>query len=129
MPRLATPLLLSAASLLLVAAPSASAEEPAYQDRWFYASHNLQVEKIADELVKLIERAGKSSYNGVVLADYKLNILDRVPKHYFVHLDKVKKAAKANGIEIIPAVFPIGYSAGVLAHDPNLAEGLPVKDA
>src|SRR5262249_31652328 len=41
----------------------------------------------------------------------------------------VKRAAREAGLEIIPAVFPVGYSAGVLAHDPNLAEGLPVKDA
>src|SRR5262249_2852478 len=117
--------LLAAASLLSGAAP-APAQEPVYQDRWFYASHNLQGEKNADELVKLTERAGKAGYNGVVLADYKLNILDRVPKHYFANLEKVKKSARANGIEIIPAVFPIGYSSGILAHDPNLAEGMPV---
>jgi hypothetical protein len=120
--------LLPALAVLMLAA-SAPAQGPAYQDRWFYCSLNLQVEKNADELVKLIERAAKVGYNGVVLADYKLNILDRVPKHYFVNLEKVKKAAKANGIEIIPAVFPVGYSAGILAHDPNLAEGLPVRDA
>src|SRR5207342_1582875 len=65
---------------LLSAAP-AVAQQPVYEDRWFYASHNLQVEKTADELVKLIERAAKAGYNGVVLADYKLNVLDRVPKH------------------------------------------------
>src|SRR5205085_10169775 len=89
----------------------------------------LQVERSTDELAALIERAGKAGYNGVVVADYKLNILDRVPPHYFRNVARVRKAAAAAKVEIIPAVFPVGYSDGLLAHDPNLAEGLPVKDA
>jgi hypothetical protein len=115
---------------LLAGGPARAADKaPLYQQRWFYSAVNLQVEKSANDLIALIERAGKAGYNGVVLADYKLNVLDRVPKHYFANLARVKKAAASAGIEIIPAVFPVGYSAGILAHDPNLAEGLPVKDA
>ncbi len=115
---------------LLTAAP-AFAADPAerYERRWFYSMGNLQVAENSDKLVALIERAGKAGYNGVVLADYKLNVLDRVPSHYFTNVKKVQKAAEAAGIEIIPAVFPIGYSNGLLAHDPNLAEGLPVVRA
>ena len=30
---------------------------------------------------------------------------------------------------MIPNVFSAGYGGGILAHDKNLAEGLPVKDA
>src|SRR5262249_35265434 len=108
---------------------SAADQQPRYAQRWFYAAFNLQVDKNADDLIALIERAGKSGYNGLVLADYKLNILERVPKHYFKNVERVQKAAKAAGLEIIPTVCPIGYSAGLLAHDPNLAEGVPVKDA
>jgi len=104
-------------------------EGPRFQKRWFYAMHNLQVDKNADDLVILIGRAGKAGYNGVVLADYKFNVLDRVPRHYFANVARVKEAAHKAGLEIIPAVFPIGYSSGLLAHDPNLAEGVPVKDA
>src|SRR5262249_26788478 len=106
-----------------------AAEPPRYAQRWVYASYNLQVEKNADQLIALIARAAKSGYNGVVLADYKFHVLDRVPDWYFKNLARVKQAADAAGIEIIPCVFPVGYSSGLLAHDPNLAEGLPVKDA
>jgi hypothetical protein len=116
-------------SLLGPAPAPAPAEGPRYELRWFYAMHNLQVERSADELAALIGRAGKAGYNGVVLADYKLNILDRVPPHYFRNVERVRKAAEAAHVEIIPAVFPVGYSSGLLAHDPNLAEGVPVKDA
>lgn len=120
---------LLAAVAVVCAAPAGAAETPVYRDRWFYAAVNLQVAERADELVRLIERAGKAGYNGVVLADHKLNLLDRVPGFYFKHLARVRAAADRAGIEIIPAVFPIGYSSGLLAHDANLAEGLPVRDA
>jgi hypothetical protein len=32
-------------------------------------------------------------------------------------------------LEVVPALFPIGYSGSLLSHDPNLAAGLPAKDA
>ena len=102
---------------------------PRYDRRWVYASHNLLVDKHVDELIALIERAGKNGYNGLMLADYKFNILDRMTPHYFQNVARVRQAASRAKVEIIPAVFPIGYSSGLLAHDPNLAEGLPVEDA
>jgi hypothetical protein len=108
---------------------SAAERAPQYADRWVYSMHNLQVEKSTDEVVQLVDRAAKAGYTGVVLADYKLNILDRVPEGYFRNVARVKKAADAANIELIPLVFPIGYSKGILVHDPNLAAGLPVKDA
>lgn len=118
-------------SLLALAAmasiPSARGESPRYQRRWLYSMFNLQVNESADRVVALIDRASRAGYNGLILADYKLNILDRVPDHYFKNVERVRKAAEKAGIEIIPAVFPIGYSDGLLAHDPNLAEGLPAE--
>src|SRR5436190_9095929 len=106
---------ISILAALGLAGPAFAEEKPRYERRWFYAQFNLQVEKNADQLIAILQRAGKAGYNGVVLADYKLNILDRVPKHYFQNLARVQKAADAAGIEIIPGVFPIGYSAGLLA--------------
>lgn len=115
------------ALLTLVFSTSPAAAEPLYAQRWFYASHNLLVDQNADTLIGLIERAGKAGYNGVVLADYKFNILGRMPERYFKNVARVQEAARRHGIEIIPCLFPIGYSAGLLAHDANLAEGLPVR--
>src|SRR3954447_12715750 len=71
---------LACLAVLSTAVPAAG---PRYEKRWFYASHNLLVDKNADGLIALIRRAGKAGYNGVVLADYKLNILGRMPKGYF----------------------------------------------
>lgn len=111
-------------------APATAADTaPRHELRWVYASHNLLVDRNVDALIELIGRAAAAGYNGVMLADYKFNILERMPPHYFRNVGRVRQAAAAARVEIIPAVFPIGYSDGLLAHDPNLAEGLPVVAA
>jgi hypothetical protein len=125
MPRLAAIL----AALLISPAIAAAAEKPRFEDRWFYAPFNLLVDKNVDELIALMKRAQKAGYNGVLLADYKFNILDRMGPNYFKNVERVKKAAEELGLELVPTVCPIGYSDGLLAHDPNLAEGLPVLQA
>src|SRR5689334_6463034 len=96
-------------ALLLSALAFSSAaradEGPRYERRWFYAMSNLQVNENAVRLVGLIGRAGKAGYNGVVLADYRLSIFDRVPDHYFRNVARVRAAADEAGVEVIPAVF------------------------
>jgi len=62
---------------------AADPKSPAYELRWVWCMHNLQVKENADAVIRLIERAAQTGYNGVVLADYKFNVLDRVPAHYF----------------------------------------------
>jgi len=97
--------------------------------RWVYVAQNLQVNENVPKVVALLKRAKAAGYSGMVLADYKLNILGRVPDYYFKNAATVKQAAAALGIAIYPTVCSGGYDNGLLAHDPNLAEGLPVKDA
>lgn len=97
--------------------------------RWLYVAQNLQVTENVPKVIELLRRAKAAGYNGLVLADYKLNILDRVPDHYFKNAAAVKQAATELGLGLYPTVCSGGYDSGLLAHDPNLAEGLPVKDA
>ncbi|MDG3006374.1 hypothetical protein [Paludisphaera mucosa] len=113
----------------LAGAAQAAGLGPRYERRWVWVMANLMVEAEADRVVALIERAGRDDYNGVVISDYKLNFLGRMPAHYFQHVDRVKAAAVRAEVEIIPGIFPIGYSNGLLSHDVNLAEGMPVVDA
>lgn len=47
---------------------------------------------------------------------------------YFKNIERVKKSAAANHLEIVPALFPVGYSNDILWHDPNLVEALPVQN-
>lgn len=99
------------------------------EQRWLYLQQNLQVPENVPKIEAILRRAAKTGYNGVVLADYKLNILDRVPDHYFRNAERFKAICKELNLEIIPTVAAMGYSDGILAHDPNLAEALPVKKA
>lgn len=98
------------------------------QLRLVYMSHNLLVADNVKAVQGLLRRAKSAGYNGVVMADYKLQILDRIGPEYRRNVAEVQRTAKELGMQIIPAVCPIGYSEGLLSHDPNLAEGLPVKD-
>lgn len=103
------------------------AAEP-LEHRWVYLQQNLQVAENLPKIEAILRRAAKSGYNGVVLADYKLNILDRVPDHYFKNATRFQELCRELNLEIIPTVANFGYSSGILAHDPNLAEGLPARD-
>src|SRR5579872_4300437 len=123
-------LLLALSVAALPAADKPTVDKPAsrYVQRWFFLQTNLLVDKNVEDGIALLDRAGKAGYNGVVLDDYKFNIFERMPPNYFKNVARFQEAAKAAGIEIIPTVFPIGYSDGLLTHDPNLAEGVPVQN-
>lgn len=109
----------------LTAAPHGKPDAP---ELWFYCSTNLLVDDNVAKLEELFARAGKAGYARVLLADSKFSRLDAMEPRYFKNVERAKTAAKKCGLEIVPAVFPLGYSEGLLSHDPNLAEALPVKD-
>jgi hypothetical protein len=106
-----------------------SAQPGNFRYRWFYASQNLLVDSNVTALQQLMQRAHDAGYNGVVLADYKLQILDQVPQHYFANAAAVVASANQLGLELYPSVFPVGYANGMLAHNPNLIEAMPVQNA
>ncbi len=111
---------------LLISVRLAAADD-GLSRRWVYVQTNLQVTENADQLAALLQRAQTAGYNGVLLADYKLNILDRVTDTYFENARRIRALCTELGLDLIPAIGSFGYSAGILAHDPNLAEGLPVR--
>src|ERR1041384_2814620 len=94
---------------------------------WLYCSQNLWVDKNIDSLEQLFTRAGKAGYTHVLLADSKFAKLGDMDARYFKNIERVKKSAAANHLEIVPALFPIGYSNDILWHDPNLIEALPIQ--
>lgn len=111
-----------------VAGVPAQAAAP-LKHRWVYVSTNLQVDSSVPKVEGILRRAHAAGYNGVVLADYKLSLLDNVQPQYSVNANALMKTAASLGMDVYPCVCPIGYSNGLLSHDPNLTEGLPVKDA
>ena len=113
----------------LVAGLAASALAAVPLERWVYAPANLQVLAETERLEALLRRARPLGFSHFVLADSKFARLDDLPAHYFTNLARIRAVARELDVELAPAVFPVGYSNDLLWHEPNLAEGLPVREA
>src|SRR5688500_9519599 len=113
--------------LLLLALALAAQAAPLEQ--WVYVSRNLWVDKNVSDLEGLMKRASAAGYTHVLLADSKFAKLGDMDTRYFTNIARVKQLASQLKLEIVPALFPIGYSNDILWHDPNLIEALPVRDA
>ncbi|MCP4808665.1 MAG: hypothetical protein GY913_20805 [Proteobacteria bacterium] len=83
------------------------------------------------EAIALLERAEAAGYGGVVLADFKLHKLHtgELPSWYADNLQALLTRALELDLKVLPAVMPFGYSEGLLAADPDLAEGQRVEQA
>lgn len=100
--------------------------------RWVYLMFNMQVDGNVGVVSGIMDRAKAAGYNGVVLADYKLTILDLLgdnTERYKRNIGQIKAKADSLGLAFVPGLSGPGYAAGLLAHNPNLAEGLPVRNA
>jgi len=117
--------------LLLTLLPALGARTPAQAlEKWIYCQTNLQVEANVGKLDDLMRRGAAAGYTHLLLADSKLAKLGAdLPEHYFKNTAKVQEFAARHRIEVVPAIFNIGYSNAMLWHDPNLIEAMPVKDA
>lgn len=117
------------AAAVALAAPVCADAQNDLSQRWVYSAHNMQVSQNVETLTGLMRRASAVGYTGFLLADFKFNVLNRVPGYYFDHVAAVRQEADALGIELFPAIAGLGYSEGILTHNPNLAEGEPVRNA
>jgi hypothetical protein len=98
------------------------------KERWVYCSFNLWVDKNIETLEGILKRASKAGYTHVLIADSKFGKLGDMDARYFKNVDRVKKLASELKLDLVPAVFPVGYSEAILWHDPNLAEALQARD-
>ncbi|AIE86565.1 hypothetical protein [Fimbriimonas ginsengisoli] len=99
------------------------------QYRWFYVQTNLFREEEVGHIEALLQRAAKVGYNGMVITDTKIESLDPYPDFYRKRVQTIKDEAKRLHIEVIPVALSVGYADAMLAHNPNLVEAAPVKDA
>lgn len=99
------------------------------QERWVYFPQDLREEKNVEKLIAIMGRAARAGYNTVLLEDPNFGRLPLMNAAYFSHLERLKTAAAEARLDLVPALFQIGHSENLLSQDPNLAEGLPVKDA
>src|ERR1051326_9170131 len=96
--------------------------------RWVYVSRGLRSDQDVADIRQIARTAHEHGLNGIVFAA-RLDTIDLQPPDYFPRLEKVKEICREYPLEIVPNVFSAGYGGNILAHDKNLAEGLPVKDA
>jgi len=114
--------------LLTVLLPACAFASP-YPDRfvWIFG-WGLERDTDVSEITKVLDDAAQHGLSGAVIS-CGFDSLDRKDAGYFRRLDAVQQACARDHLELIPAGFSIGYGGGILSHDPNLAEGLPVTDA
>ena len=96
--------------------------------RWVYISRPLRSDQELEDIGRLARTASENGLNGVVFAA-GLDSIDLQPPDYPARLQKVKEIFDRYHLEMIPSIFSAGYGGSILAHDKNLAEGLPVKNA
>ncbi len=113
----------------MAASKVTAADDPPPRQLWLYCPTNMLVNENVDKLEALWRRAVKVGYTHVYITDTKLQHLDDAQPNFLKNLERVKRLATELKIELVPGVFPIGWSDSLLYHDPNLAEGLPVRDA
>ena len=99
-----------------------------FKQFFFYASTNLLFDQNADALVGVIRSAREAGATHLFLSDYQTGLIGDMPPRYFANVDKVRKAAADANITICPSVFSIGSSGRYLCSNPNLADGIPVRD-
>jgi hypothetical protein len=110
--------------ILLLTSHKVYANEEIYPLRWVYYSVNFQVNDSVDSLIEVIEEASGIGFNGVVITDYKFGRIKDRPEIYYHNLERTKQAADETNMEIIPVVM----SPSILINDPNMVEGIPVKN-
>lgn len=113
--------------LLLLISSICIAEQP--QKRWVYIQTNLLVDKNVEQVLDVLHKSAGFGYNGIVIADSKFMMWNIQGDKYRKNCTLVREECRKLKLEFIPCVFPNGYGNELLAHDPNLAEGLPVKNA
>lgn len=124
-PRAAAALLFAGLFPLLLGF-SSRAPKPALPYRLVYLRQVLNGNPDFRETNRIIERASRLGFNGVVLAgdfDYAVGATDE----YAQKLRRIKEICDEHGMMIIPALFSVGWGGATLSHDRNLAAATPLR--
>jgi hypothetical protein len=95
--------------------------------RWVYLVANPANPARVEAASAVMRRAAAAGYNGIVLAGW--DRIDQTESAFVDGVARLRAVAAELRLDIVPAVFAIGDSRGLLARDPNLAEALPVRGA
>jgi hypothetical protein len=101
---------------------------PDYPIRWVFSGHNLIEQTQIAALETIEDTMAAHKLNGLQQNDFKNNIysvFEGSYPQYFYNVDSLQAYSAKSNVEIIPGVFPFGWSQGILFHDPDIAEGIP----
>jgi len=111
----------------LFACMKASAAD--FTQRWLMYGTDLSKPEEVDKAVAMMKEAKDDGCTHILFGEpITTEILNPTPE-YRAAAKRIVDAAKAQGLELVPGIFAIGYSGRYILRDPNLAAGLPVKNA
>jgi hypothetical protein len=113
---------------VFLAAGCLQAQSKTYPNRWVYFSTALSSNQQVEDFRKMAQIASEHGITAILLSA-GFDELDIAPVEYVERLKRVKAVADQFHLELVPLAFSAGYGGAVLAHDKNLAAGLPVVDA
>ena len=125
-PCLFTPLILLA-FLFVPTSPVGSAEPPEDRFVWVFG-YSLGSDEDLAKIFDIMETGADHGLNGAVLSA-GLDTLCIQPESNLKRLAKIRQFCEEKQIELIPAVFSVGYGGAVLSHNRHLAAGMPVRNA
>ncbi len=117
--------------LLICCLPIPAEANQEWQRRWVYISQNLYVDANLDKIEAILDRAKAAGFNGILFTDYKtsfwweLEAADRWERN----AHRLRTMTRERDLDLALSVFPYGYAGSLLYHDPNLASGIPIRDA
>ncbi|MGJ5817803.1 beta strand repeat-containing protein [Paludibaculum fermentans] len=112
---------------LAMACTPAHAQQPRiFPERWVYVALNPGEADAVAKFQSIVDTAAGHGLTGIVLnGSFDGNVWNSPA--FKAACAQMRQVAAVKGLEIIPAVFALGYGAGK-GYDPNLMEGLPVND-
>jgi hypothetical protein len=97
--------------------------------RWVFSFANFANEEQTAKLTALMKRAAKAGYTGMLVCDVKFEKFQLQPPDVAQRLKKFRDDCTAEKMKFIAGVTPFGYCDMLLTNDPNLCEGMPVRNA
>lgn len=125
---------LAATSLVSPAQPATNAKSTntygvTMKYRWVYFRDNIETAANLQKAEDVMARAVKVGYNGFVLSNTQMERLNTATTTYLNNLATLKSYADSLGMQLYPTVLTVGFANSMLSQNPNLIEGLPVKNA
>jgi hypothetical protein len=97
--------------------------------RWVFTFANFAREESVQKITELMKRAKKAGYAGILVSDVKFEKFQLQPPEVCERLKKFRAACTEEKMKFIAGVTPFGYADCFLTNDPNLCEGMPVRNA